>query len=140
MDSSREQSPDWLRSFQAPIHSVLTLSSDSESSPNDSPLREDRLNSKEPAPEETSQFPEKGEDHDVSRRGRGKDSLPNKTLKAKSPIKRPKARDTPVKKKRKTDNISGSGGCYSYVAGTRMQNALNSQFVPPLIVSIDVSL
>ncbi|KAK4768764.1 hypothetical protein SAY86_026914 [Trapa natans] len=27
MSSSREQSPDWLRSFQAPIHSAPTVSS-----------------------------------------------------------------------------------------------------------------
>uniref|UniRef100_A0A7N0UQX0 DNA-binding protein BIN4 n=1 Tax=Kalanchoe fedtschenkoi TaxID=63787 RepID=A0A7N0UQX0_KALFE len=32
MTSSREDSPDWLRSFQPPDHSVVTLSSDSESS------------------------------------------------------------------------------------------------------------
>ncbi|KAK9179551.1 hypothetical protein WN943_028753 [Citrus x changshan-huyou] len=31
MSGSREESPDWLRSFQAPTHSVLTLSSDSDS-------------------------------------------------------------------------------------------------------------
>ncbi|XVE64526.1 hypothetical protein DITRI_Ditri07aG0107600 [Diplodiscus trichospermus] len=41
MSSSREDSPDWLRSFQAPT-SVLTLSSDSNSSPDGSPLREDK--------------------------------------------------------------------------------------------------
>ncbi|KAK8530717.1 hypothetical protein V6N13_030659 [Hibiscus sabdariffa] len=41
MNSSREDSPDWLRSFQAPT-SNLTLSSDSDSLPNGSPLREDK--------------------------------------------------------------------------------------------------
>ncbi|OMO95143.1 hypothetical protein CCACVL1_05547 [Corchorus capsularis] len=42
MSSSREDSPDWLRSFQAPT-SALTLSSDSyNSSPNGSPLRKDK--------------------------------------------------------------------------------------------------
>ncbi|GMI95457.1 brassinosteroid-insensitive4, MIDGET [Hibiscus trionum] len=41
MNSSREDSPDWLRSFQAPS-SNLTLSSDSDSLPNGSPLREDK--------------------------------------------------------------------------------------------------
>ncbi|XP_022736710.1 DNA-binding protein BIN4 isoform X2 [Durio zibethinus] len=41
MNSSGEDSPDWLRSFQAPT-SVLTLSSDSNSSPNASLLREDK--------------------------------------------------------------------------------------------------
>lgn len=34
MSGSREESPDWLRSFQAPTHSVLTLSSGSDSSRN----------------------------------------------------------------------------------------------------------
>ncbi|XP_039035601.1 DNA-binding protein BIN4-like [Hibiscus syriacus] len=41
MNSSREDSPDWLRSFQAPT-SKLTLSSDSDSLPNGSPLGEDK--------------------------------------------------------------------------------------------------
>ncbi|XP_039010941.1 DNA-binding protein BIN4-like [Hibiscus syriacus] len=41
MNSSREDSPDWLRSFQAPT-SKLTLSSDSDSLPNGSLLREDK--------------------------------------------------------------------------------------------------
>ncbi|KAH1107441.1 hypothetical protein J1N35_011209 [Gossypium stocksii] len=41
MNNSREDSPDWLRSFQAPT-SMLTLSSDSNSSPNGSPRRVDK--------------------------------------------------------------------------------------------------
>ncbi|XP_017623994.1 DNA-binding protein BIN4 [Gossypium arboreum] len=41
MNNSREDSPDWLRSFQAPT-STLTLSSDSNSSPNGSPRRVDK--------------------------------------------------------------------------------------------------
>ncbi|XP_007039251.2 PREDICTED: DNA-binding protein BIN4 [Theobroma cacao] len=46
MSSSRENSPDWLRSFQAPT-STLTLSSDSNSSPNCSPLREYKTDDEE---------------------------------------------------------------------------------------------
>ncbi|XWS38083.1 hypothetical protein CRYUN_Cryun19dG0100400 [Craigia yunnanensis] len=46
MSSSREDSPDWLRSFQAPT-SVLTLSSDSSSSPKCSPFREDKTDGNE---------------------------------------------------------------------------------------------
>ncbi|RWR82656.1 DNA-binding protein BIN4 isoform X4 [Cinnamomum micranthum f. kanehirae] len=41
MSSSREESPDWLRSFKAQNHSVVTLSSSSDSSPNNSPVREE---------------------------------------------------------------------------------------------------
>lgn len=41
MSSSRENSPDWLRSFQAPTH-FTTLSSDSEPSGDKSPPRDDR--------------------------------------------------------------------------------------------------
>ncbi|GMI76527.1 brassinosteroid-insensitive4, MIDGET [Hibiscus trionum] len=43
MNRSREDSPDWLRSFQAPT-SNLVLSSDSDSLPNGSPVREDNTN------------------------------------------------------------------------------------------------
>ncbi|XP_016695800.1 DNA-binding protein BIN4 [Gossypium hirsutum] len=46
MNNSRENSPDWLRSFQAPT-STLTLSSDSNSSPNGSPRRVDKTDADE---------------------------------------------------------------------------------------------
>ncbi|GMP25118.1 hypothetical protein CsSME_00002139 [Camellia sinensis var. sinensis] len=110
MSSSREESPDWLRTFQAPTQSVLTLSSGSESSPNDSPLREDGTNEKKPSSsKETSQFTEKDEDQDTSLCGRGDESASKKTLKAKSPTKKgPKVEHTSVKKK-KTDNRSKPG-------------------------------
>ncbi|KAL7168721.1 hypothetical protein ACSBR2_039047 [Camellia fascicularis] len=89
MSSSREESPDWLRTFQAPTQSVLTLSSGSESSPNGSPLREDGTNDKKPSSsKETSQFPEKDEDQDTRLCGRGDESASKKTLKAKSPTKK----------------------------------------------------
>ncbi|KAG4389693.1 hypothetical protein AAZX31_06G132800 [Glycine max] len=42
MSSSRESSPDWLRSFQAPSHSLLTLSSDSGSSRGGGSWNEDK--------------------------------------------------------------------------------------------------
>ncbi|KAL7190060.1 hypothetical protein ACSBR1_039662 [Camellia fascicularis] len=110
MSSSREESPDWLRTFQAPTQSILTLSSGSESSPNDSPLREDGTNEKKPSSsKETSQFTEKDEDQDARPCGRGDESASKKTLKAKSPTKkRPKVEHTSVKKK-KTDNRSKPG-------------------------------
>ncbi|KAK6926126.1 hypothetical protein RJ641_007845, partial [Dillenia turbinata] len=47
MSSSRENSPDWLRCFQAPTHSAVTLSSDSESPPSDRSLKEEKVDSKE---------------------------------------------------------------------------------------------
>ncbi|TYI69090.1 hypothetical protein E1A91_D08G130800v1 [Gossypium mustelinum] len=46
MNNSRENSTDWLRSFQAPT-STLTLSSDSNSSPNGSPRRVDKTDADE---------------------------------------------------------------------------------------------
>ncbi|MBA0709196.1 hypothetical protein Golax_024249 [Gossypium laxum] len=46
MNNSREDSPDWLRSFQAPT-STLTLSSDSNTSPNGSPRRVDKTDADE---------------------------------------------------------------------------------------------
>ncbi|KAK7410792.1 hypothetical protein VNO78_01885 [Psophocarpus tetragonolobus] len=42
MSSSRESSPDWLRSFQVPSHSPLTLSSDSGSPRDGGSLNEDK--------------------------------------------------------------------------------------------------
>ncbi|KAL0718211.1 hypothetical protein Bca4012_067533 [Brassica carinata] len=53
--SSREGSPDWLRSFQAPTTtSLLSLSSSSESAPDDSPYREsETISSSLPLPDDT---------------------------------------------------------------------------------------
>ncbi|XP_072994285.1 uncharacterized protein [Typha latifolia] len=39
MSNSREESPDWLRAFEAPSRDVVTLSSGSDSSPENSPSR-----------------------------------------------------------------------------------------------------
>ncbi|PIA43797.1 hypothetical protein AQUCO_01800089v1 [Aquilegia coerulea] len=49
MSNSREGSPDWLRSYEAPKRSFLTLSSDSEPSATSSPIDEDEISYKEPA-------------------------------------------------------------------------------------------
>ncbi|KAF8082505.1 hypothetical protein N665_0822s0017 [Sinapis alba] len=52
--SSREGSPDWLRSFQAPTTtSLLSLSSSSEADPDDSPYRESETISSLPLPDDT---------------------------------------------------------------------------------------
>ncbi|XP_048595369.1 DNA-binding protein BIN4-like isoform X1 [Brassica napus] len=54
MSSSREGSPDWLRSFQPSITtSLLSLSSSSESAPEDSPFRESETISSLPLPDDT---------------------------------------------------------------------------------------
>ncbi|XP_058206336.1 DNA-binding protein BIN4 isoform X2 [Rhododendron vialii] len=109
MSDSREESPDWLRAFEAPTRSVLTLSSGSEASPHGSPLADDRTNDKEPSPGETSQFPEKDEDDDKPISILTKESSSKKPLKTKSPTKQPKGEQTPAKK-RKTENGSAGGG------------------------------
>ncbi|XP_052192466.1 DNA-binding protein BIN4 [Diospyros lotus] len=99
MSSSREESPDWFRAFQAPTQSVLMVSLDSDSSPSNSPLREDtELSSKE-----TSQFPVKDEDQDMLLSGHDKESSPSRSSEDKSSIKQSKVEHTPVKKKKKTD-------------------------------------
>lgn len=82
MGSSREESPDWLHCFQAPTRSALTLSSDSDSPPEDSPLREDK----------DADFPF------------------NETSKAKSPRKRLKAEDPKSTKKQKVNNHKKTEG------------------------------
>ncbi|KAI8565181.1 hypothetical protein RHMOL_Rhmol03G0240700 [Rhododendron molle] len=109
MSDSREESPDWLRAFEAPTRSVLTLSSGSEASPHGSPLTDDRTNDKEPSPGETSQFPEKDEDDDKPISILTKQSSSKKPLKTKSPNKRPTGEQTPAKK-RKMENGSAGGG------------------------------
>ncbi|KAF6156841.1 hypothetical protein GIB67_002758 [Kingdonia uniflora] len=51
MSNSRESSPDWLRAFKAAStkQSVFTLSSDSDSSPSNSPVKEEEVRQEEPA-------------------------------------------------------------------------------------------
>ncbi|XP_057951388.1 DNA-binding protein BIN4 isoform X8 [Malania oleifera] len=100
MSSSREGSPDWLRCFQAPTNSTLILSSDSGSSPNDSPLRKDVIDDEEPPIDRNSQFQEDkdqkiGLSDNVHVSQSHKNSKPNKEkkqLKAEN--------DLPMKKKK----------------------------------------
>ncbi|KAK9292125.1 hypothetical protein L1049_020083 [Liquidambar formosana] len=102
MSSSREESPDWIRCFQGPTHSALTLSSDSESSPNDSTLREDSINEEKPSLHETSQFPEKEKNQDIILSDRDAEYPSKKTSRAKSLRKQ-----IPTKKKKKLTNKGG---------------------------------
>nr|ARS22481.1 LIG2 [Cardamine hirsuta] len=55
MSSSREESPDpdWLSSYEAPTTSLVSLSSLSKSSPDDSPYRESEINSSLPVPDDS---------------------------------------------------------------------------------------
>nr|POF18152.1 dna-binding protein bin4 [Quercus suber] len=78
MSDSREQSPDWLRTFQAPTQSTLTLSSDSEPSPKGSPSSD-----YEPSP---------------------KGSSSSKPSKAKSAKRRLKVEDQTPRQKKNTAN------------------------------------
>ncbi|CAN8252202.1 unnamed protein product [Cochlearia groenlandica] len=55
MSSSREGSPDWLRSFEAPTTSLLSLSSPSKSSPDDSPYRDSETVSSLPVPDDSEE-------------------------------------------------------------------------------------
>lgn len=87
MSSSREASPDWLRSFQAPNQSILTLSSGSESPLDDCPASED----------------EKDKDQTSTK------SPISKTSKVKTLDKKPNPKTTPTKK-RKGENLSKSKG------------------------------
>ncbi|KAK3232162.1 hypothetical protein Dsin_004043 [Dipteronia sinensis] len=57
MSGSREASPDWLRCFQAPTHSTMTLSSDSDSSHNGSRSIEEKIDCEEPSVSDSSQLP-----------------------------------------------------------------------------------
>ncbi|KAJ8760824.1 hypothetical protein K2173_021862 [Erythroxylum novogranatense] len=91
MSSSREDSPDWLRCFQAPSHSTFTLSSDSESSPGGS-YKRDKVDS--PVPLE-----DKG--HNVFHAKSSDPTLPNNSPKPKISRTRAEVDHIPSKKKKK---------------------------------------
>ncbi|KAK2635009.1 hypothetical protein Ddye_029801 [Dipteronia dyeriana] len=57
MSGSREASPDWLRSFQAPTHSTTAFSSDSDSSHNGSRSIEEKIDCEEPSVSDSYQLP-----------------------------------------------------------------------------------
>ncbi|GAV78366.1 hypothetical protein CFOL_v3_21834 [Cephalotus follicularis] len=135
MSYSREESPDWLRCFQAPTHSSPALSSDSNSSPIGTPLRVDNhdqvadqvksekhleshaLNhsvltlssDSEACPDNSPLREEKSQAVLISR---GRKSPRKKALNAKSPKKNVEVDDqTPKKEKDVNDNIKkGNGG------------------------------
>ncbi|KAK9099755.1 hypothetical protein Scep_023185 [Stephania cephalantha] len=91
MTVSREASPDWLRSFQAPRQSVLSLSSDSEPSPTNSPIKEDEDRSSSLTALKNAKSPKKAKDQDSILIDISEDSPVRKGTKAKSTVTRAKA-------------------------------------------------
>lgn len=88
MNSSRENSPDWLRCFQAPTRSTLVLSSDSEHSHDGSPTKEDRTGSEEVSLSKSSKVVEDDENLCKTLSESGARSLSNKKSRLKSPKKK----------------------------------------------------
>ncbi|KAK9097514.1 hypothetical protein Sjap_023011 [Stephania japonica] len=84
MTISREASPDWLRSFQAPRQSVLSLSSDSEHSPANSPVKEDEDDSSSLTARKNAKSPKKVKDQDSILIDISEDSPIRKGTKSKS--------------------------------------------------------
>ncbi|CAK9172446.1 unnamed protein product [Ilex paraguariensis] len=108
MSSSRETSPDWLRCFQAPTQSALSLSLASQSPPEDNTVSEDEdsLSIKKLIQKETSHSSEKNNSQDTG------ESPVNNTLKAKcrSKSKNKKADLTPSKKRKRDKEGNGVDG------------------------------
>ncbi|KAK3042027.1 hypothetical protein RJ639_001729 [Escallonia herrerae] len=87
-----------------PKHSVWTLSSDSESRPDTSSLKEDKMYHREVSARKTAQNSEKEKDEDVVLIDVGGDSSLNEASKSKSPKKRPKLEGQISTKKKKVDS------------------------------------
>lgn len=103
MSDSREDSPDWLRSFQAPAGSAIALSSGSESPLSDSPQRneEDEIILSKLFKKEAGQVPQikdNDEEYQIS-----------EPVKVKSPNKNEKTKLTPGKKRRRKDDTEIQG-------------------------------
>lgn len=110
MSGSREESPDWLRGFQAPTLSTM-ISLDSDSSPNNSPLREVEIDQKRSLFHETSYFSEENKDkHTTLNDSKTADGPPKKRSKGKSPKKQITMEDLVPKKKKKQDNHKKNEG------------------------------
>lgn len=99
MSSSRESSPDWLRTFQAPTSTRLMLSSDSDS----------LLNGSDNSPGHSPRFNRSLKSGDTNYSKKGAASRSSKNLKAKSPKSKQKVEHTPSGKK-KTRNSTKSEG------------------------------
>ncbi|OUZ99229.1 hypothetical protein BVC80_8967g37 [Macleaya cordata] len=122
MSNSREGSPDWLRSFQAPKRSFLTLSSDSDPSQNNSPSREDDIYHEEPAVHKAPKLQKGDKNQDavlidsedenpISNLFKKKESPISKAPKSKSPKPRAKVETETLKEVEKNQDgvLIGSG-------------------------------
>ncbi|XP_058068181.1 DNA-binding protein BIN4 isoform X2 [Magnolia sinica] len=101
MSSSREDSPDWLRCFQAPNHSVVTLSSSSDSSPNNSPIRDKEIHHGEPSLDSVSKSQDIDRNKDEVLIDSGGESPVNKARKSKA---------SKIRKKVVNDNLGEGDG------------------------------
>ncbi|CAA0813091.1 DNA-binding protein BIN4 [Striga hermonthica] len=105
MSDSREESPDWLRSFQPPTQSTIELSSESELPSDHSPPSddEDSIN--------LSKLFKKGAKwaSDIKDDDDGRESNDTKPGKGKSPKKNDKVKRTPEKKRKIEDDSKRDG-------------------------------
>ncbi|KAK6155444.1 hypothetical protein DH2020_009692 [Rehmannia glutinosa] len=104
MSSSREESPDWLRSFQPPTQSTIGLSSE-ESLLDHSPVSddEDGLNLSKLFKKEATQV------SDINDNDDGREIVVNKPVKGKSPKKNDKVKLTPGRKRKNGDDSEREG-------------------------------
>ncbi|KAL5568073.1 hypothetical protein UlMin_024648 [Ulmus minor] len=114
MSDSREDSPDWLHCFQAPTGSAVVLSSDSEPSPDRSPLKvEDRNDFEERSIGKSFEIVDEEEIPDKFPDTSGGESPSRKRSKLKSPKKGTKVEDHNSPEKNKSVNPKrrkGNGG------------------------------
>jgi hypothetical protein len=89
---------------QAPSHSVLPVSSDSQSSLKDSPSREDIVDIEEPSPSKSPKITKKGKNQAITLGESGAGPASNKPSKAKSPKKRLRVEDQTPQQKKNTAN------------------------------------
>ncbi|EYU45347.1 hypothetical protein MIMGU_mgv1a020576mg [Erythranthe guttata] len=99
-DDSREQSPDWLRSFQPPTLSTIELSSGSDTPLDYSPVSddEDGINLSKLFKKEETQASSINDNDD------GKVSVVEKSVEDKSSRKSDKVKRTPEKKRKNVDD------------------------------------
>ncbi|XP_021805357.1 DNA-binding protein BIN4 [Prunus avium] len=112
MSTSREESPDWLRSFQVPsTHSTVSLSSDSESSLNGVPSGEDQSDCHVLSPPKFSKIPDEDESLDKTLTKSVSESPSKKRLKSNSPKQGKNVEDQISLKKKKLDKPKEEGNC-----------------------------
>ncbi|KAI3457902.1 hypothetical protein Pfo_014565 [Paulownia fortunei] len=105
MSDSREESPDWLRSFQPPTQSTIELSSGSESPLDHSPVSddEDDINLSKLFKKEATQV------SDINDNDDGRESLVNRPVKGESPKKNDKVKRMPQRKRKNEDDSEREG-------------------------------